>query len=187
MVGPDQCKGSFLSAPPLRHLGCVFLNKSQGVRGHQDPQKTLHSLGTLVYLGSWDHWWVKQNISSKKPEGLMIIATGSNDKGKTLAHPESWDHWYQSKQESTWVVEARELLEQGPFGPGDRAETQIPGYLPCQRRVGLQGGLWPQESGSGSDLQTSVHLPCKRRACLQRVLWPLELRRQLVSQECDKG
>jgi hypothetical protein len=63
------------------------------------------------------------------------------------------------------------------------AETQTLGHLPCHRRVSLQGGLWPQDSGGREELQTSGHLPCKTRACLERVLWPLGLRRDLDSEE----
>jgi hypothetical protein len=100
-----------------------------------------------------------------------------------LAHSGPHDHLRacgRQKQQS--------FLDRVPSGlhpqPGGRAETQTPGLLPCQRRVGLQGRLWPQESGGGSEIQTSGNLPCKRRACLQRVLWPLELKWELDFQEC---
>lgn len=126
--------------------------------------------------------------NATKTRGFCASINRVKGQRQALAQPESWDHWDQSTQENTWAAEATELLGQGPLGlhhqPGDKAETQTPGHLPCQRRVGLQGGLWPQESGGGSELQTSVHLPCKRRACLQRVFWPLGHRRELVSQEC---
>jgi hypothetical protein len=57
-----------------------------------------------------------------------------------LAHPGPWNHLRahgQQKQQS--------FLDRVPSGlhlqPGDGVETQTPGHLPCQRRVGLQGGL----------------------------------------------
>ena len=64
-----------------------------------------------------------------------------------------------------------------------RPNTQSPAHLPCLRRVSLQGGLWPQESGGGYELQTSVYILCNRKACLQSMFWPQDHRRELVSQE----
>jgi hypothetical protein len=59
---------------------------------------------------------------------------------RPLAHPGLWDllraHGLQLQQS---------FLDRVPLGlhpqPGDRAETQTPGHLTCQRRVSLQGGL----------------------------------------------
>jgi hypothetical protein len=46
------------------------------------------------------------------------------------------------------------FLDRIPSGlhlqPGGGAETQNPGHLPCQRRVSLQGGHWPQDSGESA-------------------------------------
>ena len=101
---------------------------------------------------------------------------------RPLAHPEPCDLQRAHGRQKQEHFLDRVLLGHLPQ-PGGRAETQTPGHLYCQRRVSLQGGLWPQDSGSRSELQTSGHLPCKRRACLQRMLWPLGLRWDLNSQD----
>ena len=170
--------------------------------GSQTPQRTLHTAGTLAHPGSWVHWWVEHNICSKTHGGFC--ARRNRDKGnpfdqwlgfiqdgassmpswawtqQALAHPGSWDHWDQWMQENTWATDIKRILDRVPLGlhsqQGVGAETRNPGHL-LHQRVGLQGGLWLQESGGRSELQTSRHLPCKRRVCLQRVLWPLGLRR----------
>jgi hypothetical protein len=153
------------------------------LRAPRSPE-TLHTADTVAHQGSWDHWWVELNISSKKPRRPCASSNRVKGQRQALAHPESCDHWDQSMQESRWAAEATELLGQGPFRPSSSARRQSwdPDHFPVME-VGLQGGLWPQSSGGGSELQTSVHLPYKRRACLQRVLWPLGLRREFVSQE----
>jgi hypothetical protein len=133
----------------------------------------------------WDSFWSEPAVPSSAWTQLRVSRAPENSpRCRTPSTPRtSWP------LESTWATEATELLGQGPIRPSssDRRqswETQTPGHLPCQRRVSLQGGLWHQDSGGGSELQTSGHLPCKRRACLQRVLWPLGLRWELDSQDC---
>jgi hypothetical protein len=80
-----------------------------------------------------------------------------------LAHPGPPDH----RRAPGWQKQ-QSFLGRVPLGlhshPGGRDETQTAWHLPCQRRVSLQGGLWPQDSGGESELQTSGHLPYKRRA-----------------------
>jgi hypothetical protein len=57
-------------------------------------------------------------------------------------------HRTQWSLENTWWKKQQSFLDRVPSGlhpqSGGRAETQTAGHLPCQKRVSLQGGLWPQ-------------------------------------------
>jgi hypothetical protein len=140
-----------------------------------------------------DHGWVESNISTK--EGLVPAGTGMEEpllthSGRGQPHhllreasrgrlghqrtlsstgPPSTSRTSWSP-ESTWAIEATELLGQGLIWPSSTVRwwswDSDPWAPSLPEGIGLQG---PQDSGGGSELQTDGHLPYKRR-----VLWPLD-------------
>jgi hypothetical protein len=176
-------------------------------RGSQGPQRTLHTTGPLAHPGSWDHWWMEPNICSQESRRVLCqqeqeqrnpwdsfwwlqthAILGANWAGPStprilgsLRPVYTREHMGSRSKRVFWAASLQAFIL------SQEVETQTPGHLPCQRRVGLQRGLWSKESGGGSVLQTSGHLPCRRRVCLQRVLWPLRLRRELDFQSADRG
>jgi hypothetical protein len=145
---------------------------------------------------------VEWNICSKKPGGSCASRNGNKGNlfnqwlefvsGGTSPTPswvQTWqalEHWGFGITETSLLRKACGWQKQQSFlygvlsdlyhQTGCRAKTQTPGHPPHQRRVSLQRGLWPQDSGGRCELQSSVHLHYKRRACLERVLWPVGLR-----------
>jgi hypothetical protein len=156
-----SCKGS----------RSVFCQQEQGQRNPAQPEA-----GICSGQGQPCHLLCEPVLGHLGPQ-RALHATGP------LEHPGTHDHLREHGWEKQQSFLDSALLGLHPQQEGG-AETQTHGHLPCQRRVSLQGELWPQDSGGGSELQTLGHLSCKRRACLQRVLWPLELRWDLDSQEC---
>ena len=137
----------------------VLCQQEQGQRNPARPEAGIHS-----GQGHPSHLPCEHSLGSRGPVPQRTLHT----KGP-LAHPGHGDQGRacgRQKQQSFLVRVPSDLHPQ----PGGRAETQTTGHLPCQRKVGLQGGFRPQDTGGGLELQTSGHLPCKRRACLQRVL-----------------
>jgi hypothetical protein len=119
----------------------IFCQPEQGQRKHSQPAAS-------VLSGRWQ----------PAPSWARIQ--------QALAHPESWDHWDQSTQkQQSFLDRVPSSLHPQPEG---RAKNKFPGHLPCQRRVGLQGGLWPQEGDLSS-----------------RILDTFPAREELACRECS--
>ena len=100
---------------------------------------TAESLRSLV--NGTHHQFQKKK--KENPVGLVLAATGSKTKeGPSISRIlGSLRPNYAGEHVGS---RSNKLLGQGPFihpQPRDRAEIYTPGHLPCQRRVGLQGGL----------------------------------------------
>jgi hypothetical protein len=85
--------------------------------------------------------------------------------GLSETSPHRKAHWKQKQQSFFYRVPLGLRLQ-----PGIGAETQMSGHLPHQRRVGLQGGLWPRELGESSILYPKS----LRDQSLQESTWAIE-------------
>jgi hypothetical protein len=103
-----------------------------------------HTAGALAHPGSWDYWWVGCNISSKTWASRNRDTGNPSDQqlGFILVGTNPVPPWTRTR----W---------KGPWSPEDSLRHRRPStpmILGSLRRVSLQRGLWPWESGKSAIL-----------------------------------
>jgi hypothetical protein len=115
----------------------------------------LHATGILAHPGSWDHWWVEHNIGSKKHRGDF---TNRTREAGNLTDQLLGFILVCTRPVQSWAL-TQQTISKSPEDSPHHRHHSTPRILVSLRKVKLQRGLWPRDSGRRQSWDPNLWAP----------------------------